>query len=274
MKITNNTSTGRRAFLTSAAAATIGFGFRGLTSDVRASGRGHRALPADPPAGHGMLLFGEKRVYLSHLPLFSMQVHRYQVLLEATFTKAGGDPQAAYVKDRRAHPDISIYTFDPSPFVLPELDPKDPKRKSFTGRTVRGHFERKGNVQLDEGVTANVTRVVHFRPFDAKAEALPELEYLLFGEPDDAFLAHLITRPPDFDHVLSVKVLGHQFTAEELSRGVPLTFPGKPNTATARVKGPLPVAAQIKSASAAAAKPLQVQARAEIYFEEGELESA
>jgi hypothetical protein len=30
------------------------------------------------------------------------------------------------------------------------------------------------------------------------------LLYLLFGSPKEPFLAHLITRPPDYDHILSV----------------------------------------------------------------------
>ena len=159
----DDSRTGRREFLTSATAAAVAFGLGPFGPSAKAIA--HRGTILDDPALHGMLLFGDKKVYLSHLPMFSRAVHRYQVLLEATFTKAGADPQAAYVKDRHAHPDISIYTFVPDPFVLPELDPKDQKRKSFTGRTVRGHFERKGNAPIDEGVTAMVSRVIHFQAF-------------------------------------------------------------------------------------------------------------
>ena len=219
-----------------------------------------------------MLLFGDKKVYLSHLPLFSMPVHRYQVLLEATFTKAGTDPQAAYLKDRRAHPDVRIYTFDPDPFVLPELTAKAKKRESFTGRTVRGHFERKGNAPIDAGVTATVKRVVLFQEFAKDPAPLPQLQYLVFGEPDDAFAAHVITRPPDFDHVLAVRLLDHKFSAEELGRGVRLTFPGRANTAAQRLAD-APLSAEVVTPGRDTVK-LQIQRRSEIYFEEGELKSA
>ena len=262
---------GRRVFLSSATAAAIGFGVRPFGRSAEAFAR-RGTIQADAPAGHGMLLFGEKKVYLSHLPLFSMPVHRYQVLLEATFTKGGADPQAAYLKDRHAHPDISIYTFDPAPFVLPELDPKDQKRKSFTGRTVRGHFERKGNVQIDEGVTATVSRVIHFQAFAKDPAPLSQLQYLLFGEPDEAFVSHVITKPPDFDHVLSVRLLDHKFSAEELRQGVRLTFPGRANTAAQRLtEGP--VTAEVIAPGPDTAT-VQIQRRSEIYFEEGELKSA
>ena len=266
----DDSRTGRRVFLTSATAAAVGFGLRPFGPSAEAFAR--RGTIFDDPELHGMLLFGDKKVYLSHLPMFSMAVHRYQVLLEVTFTKAGADPQAAYVKDRHAHPDISIYTFVPDRFVLPELDPKDQKRKSLIGRTVRGHFERKGNVPIDEGVTATVSRVIHFQPFAKDPTPLLQLQYLLFGEPDDAFVAHVITQPPDFDHVLAVKLGDHKFSAAELGRGVRLTFPGRVNTAAQRL-AEAPVIAEVVAPGRDTVK-VQIQRRSEIYFEESDLKSA
>jgi hypothetical protein len=263
---------GRRKFLANAIAAAIGFGAWpfGRSADVFPR-RG--SMQAEAPAVHGMLLFGDKRLYLSHLPLFSMPAHRYQLLLEATLTKADTNPQAAYVNDRHAHPDISIYTFEPSPFVLPELDPKDQKRKAFTGRTVRGHFERTGNVQIDDGVTATVIRVVHFQAFAKAPDPLADLQYILFGEPEDAFVSHVITKPPDFDHVLSVRLVDHTFSAGELSRGVRLRFPGRANTVAERLLAEGPVTAEVVAPGRDIAQ-VQIQRRAEIYFEENELRSA
>ena len=47
----------------------------------------------------------------------------------------------------------------------------------------------------------------------------------MFGKGDELFLAHLITRPPDFDQILSVKVSGHAFTDAELGQGVRIISP-------------------------------------------------
>jgi hypothetical protein len=55
--------------------------------------------------------------------------------------------------------------------------------------------------------------------------------------------AYLITKPPDFDHLLSV-TLDHKFPAEELNRGIRLTFPGRANTAAQRL-AEAPLTAQV-----------------------------
>lgn len=272
MSINNGNYTGRREFLFASAAATLGFAYRAIPEiNAAGSATNHLAGLADQPATHGMLLFGEKSIYLSHLPMFSMQVHRYQVILEVTLTKAGGDAQAAYVKDRRQHPATKIYTFVPDPFVLPELDPANPQRSSFKGTIFRGHFERGGKA-INEDVVANVTRVVHFRKFDPQAAALPQLEYFIFGKGQELFLAHLITSPPDFDQVLSVTQTDRKFM-EELSKGAPIIIPGKKNTPAQRIKLGQQVTGQMKEAGGSAAKMVRLLPGVQFYFEAGELAS-
>jgi hypothetical protein len=61
---------------------------------------------------------------------------------------------------------------------------------------------------------------VLFRPFEQGARKPAELEYLLFGDVKEAFLAHLITAPPDFDQMVSVQALDGRLSAEDLARGV------------------------------------------------------
>jgi len=51
---------GRRVFLSSATAAAIGFGVRPFGRSAEAFAR-RGTIQADAPAGHGMLLFGEKK---------------------------------------------------------------------------------------------------------------------------------------------------------------------------------------------------------------------
>lgn len=276
MSKTNHNCTGRREFLLASAAATLGLAYRGIP-EINAAGSmtNHHAGLVDPSATHGMLLFGEKSIYLSHLPMFSMTVHRYQVILEVTLTKAGGDPQAAYVKDRQQHPATRIYTFVPDPFVLPELDPKNPQRSSFKGSIFRGHFEHpeRGGKSINENVVANVTRVVHFRKFEQQAARLPQLEYFIFGKDQDLFLAHLITSPPDFDQVMSVNQTDRKFTDEELSKGAPIIFPGKKNTPAQRIKPAQQVTGQVKEAGGSAAKMVKLRPGVQFYFEAGELAS-
>ena len=273
MSKANHNATGRREFLLAGAAATFGLTFHGIAG-IReaASATKHHSDSPDPAGVHGMLLFGEKTIYLSHLPMFSRNIHRYQVILEVTLTKTGGDAQAAYVQDRRKHPGTRIYSFEPDPFVLPELDPKNPQRSSFSGTIFRGHFERGGR-PINENVVANVTRVIHFRQFDSQATVLPQLEYFVFGKDQDLFLAHLITRPPDFDQVMSISQIDRKFTNEELSQGAPIIFPGKTNTPVQRIKAGTQVIGQMKQAGAGAAKTVKLRPGIQFYFETGDLAS-
>src|SRR5215211_283613 len=162
---------------------------------------GHPDTPAGPddiPARHGMLLFGAQTVYLSHFPMF-MSPHNYQAIFEVTFSKAGTDPMATYVQDRQEHPEIRVYSWDPKEaFVLEHLVPRDahhPQGGSVKGSLVRGHFERDGSSTILTDVETNATRVIHFRQFDPHAQGLPQLEYVLFGQAQELFLAHLITKP-------------------------------------------------------------------------------
>lgn len=266
----NHNHSGRREFLLASAAATLGVACHGIPV-IRAADlmTNHHAGLQDPPGTHGMLLFGEKKIYLSHLPMFSVPKHRYQVVLEVTLTKEGGDPQAAYVKDRRQHPATKIYTFEPDEFILPELDPTNSQRSSFTGTIFRGHFERDGE-PINENVTANVTRVVHFRRFDPAAADLSQLEYFLFGHSEELFLAHLITKPPDFDQIVPVVKTTPPFPTEALGQGVPITFPARLNKPANRIRASAQVIGQAKKTDGSLTQ-VRIQSKTEMYFETGDL---
>jgi hypothetical protein len=225
-----------------------------------------------------MLVIGEKTVFLSHLPMFgsndpakrNFSPHRFQVLLEATFTDGNRNVQEAYAEDRRKHPNVKMYTLHPEAFVLAQL--AAPNRLSgFKGTVFRGHFERPGREKIFGEIVVDVKKAIHFREFDPKAMKPSHLEYLVFGKGDELFLAHLITRPPDFDQILSVKVSGHAFTDAELGQGVRITIPESTNSAPHRIKERQEVAGEIPAAVGSAAKTLKLQAGIEFYFEEGEL---
>src|SRR6266508_1040805 len=154
---------------------------------------------------HGMLLFGEEVLYLSHLPMFASP-HNFQVLLEVGLDDAGRE---AFLSDREVAGD-GIYTFVPEPFPIAELAPRadGPARTSIKGTIFRGHFER-GGEPIAEGVVAEVRGVVHFSELDvgAKRSEDRQLTYLCFGRPGQLHLAHEVTARPDFDQVLTARVV-------------------------------------------------------------------
>jgi len=273
----------RREFLKSSAVAGLGCLGLGLMTQPLAAG-----LPKeDRPNTHNMMIVGEKTLYLSHLPMFVREgapptfdsPHRFQVILEATFSDGTRDLTRDYFSDRAKNPSVKMYTLNPALFVLSRLNPSGVALKKFRGNTVfRGHLERDGEPFI--GFTGdrppaggvfdvNVKRVVHFHQFDPKASKPERLEYLLFGKGDELFLSHFITKPNDFDQIISVKIADPPFTAEQLAQGVHVTFT-RPNTAAARLKEKETLTEQLP-AIGGAPRTLAVEAIRELYFEEGEL---
>ncbi len=235
----------------------------------------HHAAAAEKAATHNMLIVGQETVFLSHLPMFSgdgfVSPHRYQMILEATFTKPGSDPQALYAADRKAHPETKIYTLGPEKkFVLPNLVASRAKLSAFQASFFRDHLELPDNRPQAEHFTVNVKQVIHFREFTPAAPAA-RLEYLLFGKGQELFLAHFISAPPDFDQVLAVSFSGRTFTDAELSRGVRLVI-ARPNTIAERLKETQEADGELR-ANGATATPVKVKVKAlrEFYLEEGEL---
>jgi hypothetical protein len=239
---------------------------------------------SDPPSTHNMLVVGGKTVFLSHLPMFDdlsedksdyTSMHRYQVILEARFIRNRKDVTNIYTKDREANAGIKMYTLQPARFVLARLFARNtgaPALKSFRATIFRDHLERNGEtIQGLEDVVVNVNKVVHARKFDPSQDKPPQLEYFLFGKSDELFLAHLITKPPDFDQIVGVRTVGHRFTDEELGRGVRVLLPERSNTAAQRIKENEQTKAQFQVANTSQALDLPLQAGTEYYFEEGEL---
>jgi hypothetical protein len=152
-------------------------------------------LYADPPAVHGMLVVGEKKIYLSHLPMFHPP-HDYQVIFEASFTPAA---LATYIAAKHSAPAGTIFTLVPEPF---ELDRMIQSPKPFHAVLYQGHFER-GGVPITSSVEVGITKVLfskHLNPEEARPESIG---YILFGSPGEYFLAHLITGEPNFDQIIA-----------------------------------------------------------------------
>jgi hypothetical protein len=273
----------RREFLMSSAVAA---GVACLGSGAKAR---HFFLPhlaEDLPNTHNMMIVGLKAMYLSHLPMFVNRgrgpnfdsPHRFQVILEATFTDRNDDLTEKYASDRASHPTVKMYTLNPAEFVLSRVDPNGTALRKFRGNAVfRGHLERGGQVFIgDESAPdgglfdVNVVNLVHFHEFDPRATKPAKLEYLLFGKGAELFLAHFITKPIDFDQIIAVKLAGQSFTDDQLSKGKHVVFSVRGNTARERLKEKEKASGAFQLAGGAP-KTLPFEVVREFYFEEGEL---
>lgn len=159
--------------------------------------------------------------------------------------------------------------------MLPELSPTNlsqARRQSFNGTIFRGHLEKLNPQTILDNIQVNVKQVILFEQFNPKAQKPPQLEYFLFGKGQELFLAHAITKAPDFDQILAVKVTNPPFTEAELSRGVQVIFPGTKNAAFSRLKAKQRIVGKMQTGNTQAKKKIQVEVDKELYFEEGELQ--
>lgn len=145
---------------------------------------------ADQPSVHGMLLFGDKVTYASHLPMFHAP-HDYQVILKLSLNDTAYDAAKKSSKE--------IFTLVPEAMDLTKIISGE--MKSFKADIYQGHFE-KGGTKIGP-VKVLVEDVVFAKKLDSQMTGL-ENKYLLFGEANEYFAAHLIYGKPNFDAILSV----------------------------------------------------------------------
>jgi hypothetical protein len=225
-----------------------------------------------------MLVLGGQRtdtalrspVYVSHLPMFSSP-HDFQVIL-----RVGGEAAKTY-GDFVAHFGLDpIFTFQPEPFSIDELDPRapgGPTRTSFGGTLFRGHFERGGS-KIAADVPFEVEQAIHFRRFrSGGGHDKGQLQYLFFGQPDAAHLAHLVEGPPpDFDQVLHVEVGGLSgVTAEQFRDGVVIGVPDRSDKIEERLQPGDTFPAELEGESDGGSASVELVVASEYYFETGDL---
>jgi hypothetical protein len=199
--------------------------------------------------------------------------HHFQVILEAAFEKDGKPLSSIYLKDRAQHPKVKMYTVEPAEvFVLPRMwAAEGPRRTDFVGTVFRGHLERGGEtISGLAGIVVKVKRVIYARELPS-AKRDEKLSYILFGGGKELFLAHQLSKAPDFDQIVSVEVDGRAFTRAELLRGVTVTVAGRDNQVAGRIKEGETAGCQGQVTGASELFDLRVRAKRELYFEEGEL---
>jgi hypothetical protein len=84
------------------------------------------------------------------------------------------------------------------------------------------------------------------------------------GKGQELFLAHVITKPPDFDQIISISA-DHKFTDDDLRRGLQIVF-ARENAIAQRLQAKQEVVGEIPGIG-----KVKVQVGTEFYLEEGEL---
>ena len=171
----------------------------------------------DRPATHNFFMFGSKTLYVSHMPMFTVEEHMYQVILRVTLPDA-------VMRGYRAHqgPGRKPWNLVNSErqYTLPQL-----KAGTLTSFKV-DVYEDYSNANAEpvgspfaEDVPLTVNEVVHFRHFNFNVARPQHLTYLLFGRNGEAHLEHYIARDPDFQHIVTLKSVPAWLSPDQLAAG-------------------------------------------------------
>lgn len=237
---------GRRAFLADTTAAAIGLSQFNVNPLVEALALNSQEKNKVASLKYDMLIFGVNTIYLSLLPRFSSpgvdSPYRFQLILEASLSSRQQNifmKDLEKLKDEDTHLGKRYYTlnterFDVKKIFSQDIKPGDPPI-SFRGTIFRGLLG-KGGRPVFENVVATVKRRILYRELDTKtlddksdptlcpsaktlhkASKVPKLEYWFFGNDKGYFMAHLLTKPPDFDQILYIGTPSSQMAPSNMS---------------------------------------------------------
>lgn len=178
----------------------------------------------DRSAVHGMVVMGTSQIYASHLPMFHSP-HDYQIILELKFDQKSKE---IYEKAYQAS-EKKFFTLEPEKFVLPDMLKKP---KNFKANLYEGHFER-GGIKIAENVEISIVEVIYSQKLNAKL-GLKTINFLVFGNEKEQFMAHFITVKPDFDQIFSIQCSLKDFGKKQ--KYWRISLPDVPNSAFKKEK--------------------------------------
>jgi hypothetical protein len=185
------------------------------------------AQPIIEAAGiHGFFLFGTTTLYASHMPMFTMGQHRYQVELRVCLPDEVMDIYRAGIMS--APTAWNVTNGESDKVALPQI-----KSGEITSYPVDVYRDYTDSAPVGDpvarGVTLTVHEIVHFRHFQFDTPRPDHLTYLLYGRSGEAHLSHYVARDPDFHHIVTLGSPPHWVSADQLAGGVTISFPDIPS---------------------------------------------
>ncbi len=183
----------------------------GLASDKTSDSVSHPVVETKAEMGnHGMLVLGGRveagKIYVSHLPMFEAP-HHFQGIWEVTFGEAGDKQyrQAQQAVDRGGKPLHPYFTLRPTDnFLLRDLQETG---ASFRADIFARHFERSNQQprEILSDVEVTINNQVFFQELGKNLATVKFAEYIVFGTPQERFLAHRIIHAPNYDQIVQIE---------------------------------------------------------------------
>jgi hypothetical protein len=184
-----------------------------------------RASPIDDPPGyHGYFMIGTETLYLSHMPMFTVERHMYQVVLRATLP---ADVMQQYQAGRKTGPTVpyNLTNSQDDPYTLPEL--RSGRRTSFKADIYK-EYSNADAAPVDPPfateVPVQIEQIVHLHHFNFEIPRPEHLAYVLFGSGGEAHLTHYIARDPDYQHIVTLGSVPNWLSADQIEGSVELTI--------------------------------------------------
>jgi hypothetical protein len=199
-----------------------------LIGAARHAGAPRHGSPAaepivDRPGTHNFFMFGSKALYVSHMPMFTVEKHMYQVILRVTLPDA---VMAGYRAGRRSRRTPWNLVNGAKRMTLPSI--KAGTLKSFLVDVYADYSNADAAPAGDPFATdvpLTVEEVVHFRHFDFNIPRPQYPTYLLFGRDGEAHLEHYIARDPDFQHIVTLKSVPAWLSPDQLAASAEICIP-------------------------------------------------
>jgi hypothetical protein len=194
----------------------------------------------DAPGTHNFFMFGSKALYVSHMPMFAVEKHMYQVILRVSLPDA---VMRGYLAGQGPHRTPWNLVNSADEITLPRI--KAGTVTSFEVDVYKDYSNADAapvGSPFARNVTLTVDEVVHFRHFDFNIPRPHNLTYLLFGRRGEAHLAHYIARDPDFEHIVTLGSVPAWLSPDQLAASAEINLADVPSL-------PIPCAAPLTEKS-------------------------
>ena len=184
----------------------------------------------DLPGIHNFFMFGSKTLYVSHMPMFTVEKHMYQVILRVALPDAVMRGYLAGQGPGRTPWNLVNSEQD---YALPQI--KAATLTSFRVDVYKDYSNADAapvGPPFAKNVPLRVDEVVHFRHFDFNIPRPHNLTYLLFGRGGEAHLSHYIARDPDFQHIVTLGSVPAWLSPDQLAAGVEISLADVPSLPT------------------------------------------
>jgi hypothetical protein len=207
----------------------------------------------DDPEQHAFIMLGRQTLFLSHLTMYGMEEHNFQIVLEA---KLPPEAMRLYNEDRARHPNNTYFLGNSPQDLLTVPEMQSGIRPSFICDVFRGipqlqaydswPWERQ--TPLIRGIPVTIERVVYFRHLSLTFEPPTSVTYALFGKGGESHMTNCQTKVPDFDQVVSLAEPPAWLSPAQLQSGVHVSIDVPTMPGQVLCDDPLPMSDETRSA--------------------------